>query len=279
MGRAFFTSAYRTASPAPAVQIHDHKAESAPSNPIQPSRWADSRFDPDADAFFDSDDAVYDAFLTPEEALDRAQQHAAADIAEARAARYVRTPSESSSSDDSEGSDGTDSGRVSPVDAQIGGPVPTTSSTEAVHRQPYVLSTTRTDFITPSESARFDRAFDNWMDPASIVPVPPPGAPIEPYTTPSFIRATPTTPAHHAAPATPRSASSPYVMASPSPAPSVTPHMYRWLQPVPNPLFASPTRERNTLAGLGMGPLPNAGARLSRTHVAPAIMAVPQVIG
>jgi hypothetical protein len=279
MGRAFFTSAYRSASPAPTVQIHDHTAESAPSNPTQPRRWAETRFDPDADAFFDSDDAVYDAFLTPEEALDRAQQHAAADVAEARAARYLRTPSESSSSDDSEGSDGTDSGRVSPVDAQIGGPVATTSSTEAVHRQPYVLSVPGPDFIASSGTLGLGRQFENWMDHASIVPVPPPGAPIEPYTTPSFIPATPSAPARYAAPATPRSAPSPYVMASPSPAPSVTPHMYRWLQPVPNPLFASPTRERNTLAGLGMGPLPNAGARLSRTHVAPAIMAVPQVIG
>jgi hypothetical protein len=91
--------------------------------------------------------------------------------------------------------------------------------------------------------------------------------------------ATPTTPANRAAaPATPRTTTTPasaYTYVSPSPAPSVTPHIYRWGHgAVAMPESPSP---RDAYA---RGPFTNAGARLSRTHVAPAIMAtVPNVLG
>jgi hypothetical protein len=87
MGRAFYTTAYLpTPEPAVHASFPSDAGTHTNSDGIDvPKRWADAQFDPDSDAFFDSEDAVYEAFLTPEQALQYAQDQAAQAVRDARA--------------------------------------------------------------------------------------------------------------------------------------------------------------------------------------------------
>ncbi|KAH9951214.1 hypothetical protein B0H21DRAFT_720123 [Amylocystis lapponica] len=301
MGRPLFSISH-----APHVRV-----EPEPVYPV-PEKWSYWKpFDPDADEFFENDDAVYEAFIDPTQLPlhDHGSEHSVAMV--------VENSSSSSSSSSS-------SGRGSPMDASEGisveeidlhlrqqatpawletgraeddeetrrhgtqGPPPPArsmlyetleGSEEAARAHSPAMGTEYTNVypivsgsISSSsahalhmrehraQSFQFSDTFIGTR-PRSVSPIPVPASP------PPRVAPSSTQPATPVRPSTPPNQFSPFY-GSPSPPPSVTPRLYSWSSH--NPMASLPTSPS------AAGPLTNRSARLSVTHISPALLSLPR---
>ncbi|KAI0664271.1 hypothetical protein C8Q70DRAFT_1049775 [Cubamyces menziesii] len=264
MGRPLFS-----ASRQPAVRVQ-------PEPQLTPyEKWSYANaFDPDSNEFFESDDAVYEAFIDPGQQLH---------IPAVRPSTYI-VPEPSSSS-----SEGTSSGRESPMDvvdvdnfereARLHGmrvlddtrmpvPTPRNPTIDAQidagralpphERAQYYLSV-----IERLEDARLrerEEAYERVTRPSvrdripTYIDLPPEESRMA---TPEPVSRAPATPLR---PSTPPTRSTP-LLVSPSPPPSVTPRLYAWT-----------TFPPATVPPPG-SPLTNRGARVSVTRIsAPSLV-------
>ncbi|KAH9852606.1 hypothetical protein C2E23DRAFT_824461 [Lenzites betulinus] len=257
MGRPLFSASHQ-----PAVRIQPE-----PQHPTYEKWTYANAFDPDSEEFFESDDAVYEAFIDPGQQIQLPSTHPG---------RAVVDISTSSSSE------GTSSGRESPMDTQVD----TVIRGEAIAADGMrVLEDTRIPVSIPSnpildaqldagrhvpeeervqyylslidrmENARErerqetrpgvrDRVptFLDYPQEESRLSSPEPVSPVRVVSTPMR-------------PSTPPSYSSPHLL-TPSPPPSVTPRLYSWTT---HPSRATPYPS---------SPLTNRGARVSVARIA-----------
>jgi len=273
MGRPLFSAAYST----PAVRTEPEPAASA--SPYEKwSRWGS--FDPDSDEFFDSDDAVYEAFL---DAVDLGQGDLDARAAPEPIGVLVEREMERAYSPvESLSSDSTVSGRESPMAEGADDPAAMVDDAYyAPRRLPQTAYSARTynytrisDYLEATQPT----------PPLNATSSPPAELINERRVSRNVIHASPRTfiPPR---PSTQNDTSAPVIMASaslieatmvesapvenptPSPAPTVTPRMYSWnayqsARAIPDSPTPAP-RYRDS-------PLTNPNARISISHLSPA---------
>lgn len=273
MGRPLFSSKLTSQNREPHIRV---QPEATP-HPTYDT-WVSHPFDPDSDEFFERD-VVYEAFVDPnelpvqpsEEVLDRPFTPTT-----------ISTVSDTSSSSDS--SSDSDSGRSTPVDmsdnryTRLGLEVrraerSRSNSRSPVYHAPRMIRESsennvfRNSGTTMVFHSRLRVATDSnneegalaMPDPSAPIPILTPRTPptLRPVTvtdvpvmtaSPLPLLARPSTPPNQIATS----------LATPSPAPSVTPRLYNWDTVQSRDIYGSPT-----------GPLPNRGARMSVAHIAP----------
>ncbi|EPQ56798.1 hypothetical protein GLOTRDRAFT_128219 [Gloeophyllum trabeum ATCC 11539] len=292
MGRPLFSGAFRDS--APAVRVEPDVAYPAYE------KWTQNAFDPDSEEWFESDDAVYEAFVDqePRPELREGGSNSSRSPSPGRA-----TPSHASAgagvvviedaSDVSSGSsEGTASGRESPMEGAAsedagsdrgdypGGYVPLVvrvpvnqtertagglTRTRVLHDRPEAPHAYRAGDIPSLYNMAF-RARDR-LDTPNNLPSRAIDRAITTRTsdiTPIVVRArapaTPPTPPPRLT-TPPPAPQTPAAYMTPSPPPSVTPRLYHW-SPAPAPFPVSPTPANRRLLG-------NTSARMSLAHIAP----------
>ncbi|KAF7974683.1 hypothetical protein HWV62_11447 [Athelia sp. TMB] len=267
MGRPLYSAAYST----PAVRT---APESVPSA-VPAERWSRwGSFDPDSDEFFESDDAVYEAFIDPADLVQTSQPRPASEsigVFVEREMERAYSPVESLSSDS------TVSGRASPMAEGPDDPAAMVAdayySTQPSARRPVPPHRSNSNWtsgttvdqpprswspppVTDSSDPRAahfneQRRVRNRVavSPRTFIP---PRASIENDTTP---------------PPPAREVLTPVDNPSPSPAPAVTPHPYSWnaysaARSIPESPTPAPRYHDS--------PLTNPSARISIPHLSPA---------
>ena len=251
MGRPLFSSSRQ-----PAVRV-----EPEPQHPTY-EKWTHwNAFDPDSDEFFENDDAVYEAFIDPE---DRIQLPA--DRAEPRAVVDVDVSSSSEASSSGRGTpmevvdvDNLDRERVrqremfrADIMRVLDDSLPRNERIEAARdlpNDPYYMS-----LIDSMQNMQRERRAAAEVRPAvreripTYLDLPPEEEVRTPSPEPVWSRVSvPSTPAR---PSTPPAQSTP-LLVTPSPPPTRTPTIYAW----------------NHLSTVPSSPLTNRGARVSVPHI------------
>ncbi|KAI0791981.1 hypothetical protein C8Q75DRAFT_753897 [Abortiporus biennis] len=244
MGRPLFSRQTTT----PAVRVEPE--QTIPQNPPY-ERWTYwNAFDPDADEFFESDEAVYEAFIDPSQlphTLSEAQSGSRETVVEREAEVEVddSLSTVSSGSSDSASSAGTLSGRESPAGSEEDVPVAT-------------LAIDRVSANSPEQPEE--------LQSPSVITSPPNVIVIHNV---NEMPLRPSTPERR--PATPPSTNTTnenqtplFFNATPSPPPSLTPRLYSWASRAPVP---------------PVSPLPNRSARMSVSHIQPALIPLQRIVG
>ena len=294
MGRPLFSASYTT----PAV-----RSEPQPAPPtILFEKWTYwNAFDPDSDEFFDSPDAVYEAFLDPADVQPVLEERADSSAEPERLGELIARELAESRSDSSASSEGTISGRGSPM--AVGSDDPASMLVDAYRvdefePRRYSQRVTESDFtgrtrhqsdhaehqrtrearhIPPYRYADDDVLTTTALDLMNERRVSRVMPPLSPFRSRGFIPNFPST--RSITPPQPHDRdqddSYPYITherTNPSPPPSVTPRLYSWS--ARNPLGradpGSPSPLPLQRQRLRPGPLTNPNARMSLAHLSPA---------
>lgn len=279
MGRPLFSASYST----PAVRTEPEPAQPA----ILYEKWTRwNAFDPDSDEFFNSEDAVFEAFLDPAdveastEERERQRQRPRPVQPEPVDVMIVRELEERSDSSSSS-SEGTVSGRGSPM--AVGSDDPAGMLADAY----------RAGEFEPRNTARRQRValIHDGMPPLRDIDDDERTAttvldilndrrvsrvmPHSPFRSrgfiPRFSDTRPNTPPHQRT-HTHNDHVIPELAVTPSPAPTVTPRLYSWSSSTPfgRDSVASPTPVHRQRQRDRTSPLTNPSARMSLPHLSPA---------
>jgi hypothetical protein len=243
MGRPLFSASYST----PVVRTEPEKAP-----PIHFEKWTRwNAFDPDSDEFFDSDDAVYEAFLDPADVSAATAEREEREASEPeRLAAIIVRELEENRSDSPASSEGTISGRGSPM--AVGSEDPAGYRAGDYDRQ---METETSIDVRPREEMVMSPL--DLLNDRRVM-----NMPLSPFRRRGFIPRLPP-------PVTP-----PHLPdqddASPSPVPTVTPRLYSWSSRTPLGRGESASPSPVQLQRPRLGPLTNPSARMSFTHLSPA---------
>lgn len=276
MGRPLYSKAFQTE---PVIR------EPEPPCPYQ--NWSHiNAFDPDSDEFFESDQAVYEAFVDPV-AVDHSEDEDELEESDMVVIRLDISGEDSLGDRDSPMAVGADDPAQYIAQAyrrqraQAETPVPvhlaTHSTPDEVQRntslshESVVISSSQDNVATldahpqpvPTIQLHHTSHRAHLEVPDELLPLPSPSAPIPvPGTRPqrsssvsisSFY--------HHSTPLTPPMRHTPFTRFSPSPSPTVSPRIYTWAS-------------RRQTFSTGTSPLTNTHARMSHAHISPALVRV-----
>lgn len=276
MGRPLFSLAFQT----------EPHVVSEPEPPCPYQKWSYiNPFDPDSDEFFESDQAVYEAFVDHVEAeQSEDEDDVERDMVVIRMGNASPISSEDSLSErDSPMAVGADDPaqyiaqayrrQIAEVDAPARVSLGTRGIPGEIQVELVVVNSSRDNVEIPDvpqqlvATSQTDlssyhphlESLDELPLPPASAPIPVPGsryqrsASVEDFTFPSFYHQnSPMTPPRHSA----------FHRFSPSPPPTVSPRIYTWAS------------RRQTYSSTGTSPFTNTNARLSHAHLSPALARV-----